>query len=431
MTVSATIYNADCRVMPELADDSIDLVVTSPPYWHIKDYEDQAQIGYNQSLHEYLRDLYRTWSECHRVLKPGTRLCINIGDQFARSVIYGRYKIIPLHSEMITQAERIGFDYMGSIIWQKKTTMNTTGGAVIMGSFPHPPNGIIEIDYEYILIFKKPGKPRQVEKEIKEASRLSKEDWKKYFIGHWAFGGAQQVEHEATFPEELPKRLIRMFAFAGDTVLDPFMGSGTTARVASALGRNSIGYEINESFIDLIRSKIGHDPHAPKLFNDSTQFIKPERHLQFPEIEYTPGIQDAKPTTDPKKVKLKSGQTHKVVSITTDHELILDTDQRVRFLGIQVKHPQRAQEYLRQYILGKRVSLEYDNGSEIPDEEVSAYVYLKNRIFINGYMIKSGLASADHTGHRLAKRFEKYEREGNANGDRMGTESSHEPMGAK
>jgi len=173
----------DSRRMVELRDEEIDLIITSPPYWHIKDYGTTNQIGYGQTLHEYLKDLYRVWQESFRVLKPGRRLCINIGDQFARSIIYGRYKIIPLHAEIIAQCEDIGFDYMGSIIWQKKTTMNTTGGANVMGSYPFPPNGMVEIDYEFILIFKKPGKSTRISKELKEASRLSLEEWKQYFSG--------------------------------------------------------------------------------------------------------------------------------------------------------------------------------------------------------------------------------------------------------
>jgi site-specific DNA-methyltransferase (adenine-specific) len=116
---------------------------------------------------------------------------------------------------------------MGAIIWQKQTTTNTTGGASLMGSFPTPRNGILSIDYEFILIFKKLGIPKsKVSKEIKEQSKMTKEEWKEYFAGHWNFGGARQDGHIAMFPEELPKRLIKMFAFKGETVLDPFMGSG-------------------------------------------------------------------------------------------------------------------------------------------------------------------------------------------------------------
>src|SRR6185312_14715765 len=108
--------------------------ITSPPYWQIKDYGAAGQIGFGQSLHDYLLDLSRVWVECFRVLRPGRRLCVNIGDQFARTAVYGRYKIIPLHAEVIAQCECAGFDYLGAIIWQKKTTMNPSGGAVIMGS---------------------------------------------------------------------------------------------------------------------------------------------------------------------------------------------------------------------------------------------------------------------------------------------------------
>jgi DNA modification methylase len=197
----AKIIIGDSRLMKEAKNEDVDLIVTSPPYCHIKDYGIPGQIGYGQSLHEYLRDLYYVWKECYRVLTKGGRFCLNIGDQFARSIIYGRYKVIPIHAEFIAQCEQIGFDFMGSIIWQKKTTMNTTGGANVMGSFPYPPNGIVEIDYEFIHIFKKPGKMKRVSKDIKERSKLTKEEWKEYFSGHWHFGGVKQIKHEAMFPD--------------------------------------------------------------------------------------------------------------------------------------------------------------------------------------------------------------------------------------
>ena len=250
------IINGDSREMKEVKDSSIDLIVTSPPYWNLKDYGSERQIGYNQTLKEYLDDLYKVFSECYRVLRPGRRICINIGDQFARATDYGRYKVIPLHAEVIVRCEQIGFDYMGSIIWQKKTTMRPTGGAIVMGCYPYPPNGMIEIDYEFILIFKKPGKSEKVAKEIKEKSKLSKEEWKEYFSGHWKIPGARQREHQAMFPEEIPRRLIKMYSYVNDTILDPFLGSGTTAKVALELQRNVIGYEINSAFIPIIMNKI-------------------------------------------------------------------------------------------------------------------------------------------------------------------------------
>ncbi len=145
---------------------------------------------------------------------------------------------------------------MGAIIWQKVTTTNTTGGATIMGSFPYPRNGILKLDYEFILLFKKQGIPPKPTHEQKERSKISKEEWNMYFAGHWYFAGAKQEGHIAMFPEELPARLIKMFAFVGDTVLDPFLGSGTTSMASRNLDRSSIGYEINQDFIPAIKQKL-------------------------------------------------------------------------------------------------------------------------------------------------------------------------------
>ena len=147
----------DSRKMDGLRDESVHLVITSPPYRQLKDYGVSCQIGFNDSYESYINNLNLVWNECRRVLHKGCRLCINIGDQFARAVYYGKYKVIPIRTEIIKFCETIGFDYMGAIIWQKVTTSNTTGGATIMGSYPYPRNGILKLDYEFILIFKKDG----------------------------------------------------------------------------------------------------------------------------------------------------------------------------------------------------------------------------------------------------------------------------------
>jgi len=383
----AKIIIGDSRKMFEIEDESVDLIITSPPYWHIKDYGVPGQIGYGQDLHQYLKDIYYVWMECFRVLRKGGRFCLNIGDQFARSVIYGRYKIIPIHAEFILQCEKIGFDFMGSIIWQKKTTMNTTGGANVMGSFPYPPNGMIEIDYEFILIFKKPGSSKKVSKDIKEASKLTKEEWKQYFSGHWYFKGARQIEHEAMFPDELPKRLIKMFSFVNDTVLDPFLGSGTTIKVALELNRNGIGYEINKDFLKLIKKKIDS--------KGVLQIIERKNiDIELPEIDYAPTIQNIKPQIDPKKFNFRKERIYKVIEIIDEETIKLDTGLKVKFLGLKVNKREEGIDYLRKYVLGKEVFLRFDNReSKISNQDtISAYVYLKNKIFINKYLIKSGIA---------------------------------------
>src|SRR6056297_1125390 len=274
MKTNHKIVQGDSRQMNLLSEKSVHLVITSPPYWQLKDYGSENQIGYNESYERYINNLNLVWNECYRVLDNGCRLCVNIGDQFARSVYYGRYKVIPIRTEIIKFCESIGFDYMGAIIWQKKTTSNTTGGASLMGSYPYPKNGIISIDYEFILIFKKLGVPKKPSKEIKEMSKMTKEEWKTYFDGHWYFGGAKQDGHIAMFPEELPRRLIKMFSFVGDTVIDPFLGSGTTSLAAKNLNRNSVGYEMNPEFIPFIKRKLG--AYQNDIFESEYIFSKQE-----------------------------------------------------------------------------------------------------------------------------------------------------------
>jgi len=410
MEQQALIIIGDSRLMKEIESEYIDLIVTSPPYWHIKDYGIPGQIGYGQSLHNYLRSLYVVWRECFRVLRPGSRLCINVGDQFARAIIYGRYKVIPIHAEIISQGEKIGFDFMGSIIWQKKTTMNTTGGANVMGSFPYPPNGIVELDYEYIHIFKKPGKTKKVSREIKKASKLTKEEWKEYFAGHWVFKGAKQIDHEAMFPNELPRRLIRMFSFVGDNVLDPFLGSGTTAKVALELRRNAFSYEINKNFLEVIKGKLGMRNSLPGL-HSNIKIMEREAKEEligsiFKDIDYIPSIQDEKPQIDPKLFNFKGERLYKVVEIVDELTLRLNTGLKVRLLGVKTVKKGETLEYLNNYVLGKEIILKIDE-SQIPDgDTVSGYVYLKNKIFINLYLIKSGLAVPDTSQtHRQMDKF--------------------------
>jgi DNA modification methylase len=400
------LYLADSRNMAELPDQSIHLVVTSPPYWHIKDYGCRGQIGYGQSLHEYLIDLSRVWRECYRVLQPGRRLCVNIGDQFARSVVYGRYKVIPLHAEIIAQCETTGFDYMGAIIWQKKTTMNTTGGAVVMGSFPYPPNGIVELDYEFILLFRKPGgRDRAVPADVKQASQLTRDEWKEYFSGHWNFGGARQVGHEAMFPEELPRRLIRMFTFVGETVLDPFAGSGTTLKAALDLQRQAVGYEVQRGFEPLIREKLGNSGQT--LFEIPVRFVYREQSLPpvEPPAGYVPRVQDSRPVAD---FRERTETAVKVTTVVDECTLQIEDGRLVRLLGVVVPPEYRndAIEYLRRYVLGKRVVIKSEGEPLESEQPPAAYVYLTNRLFINRKMIEMGLARAERgRPHRYQRRF--------------------------
>ena len=303
------LITGDARHMSLIQDSSVQLIVTSPPYWQLKDYGATDQIGFYDTYEAYINNLFLVFSECYRVLSDGCRLCIHIGDQFARSVYYGRYKVVPIHSEVIRMCENLGFDYMGSIVWQKPTNMHTTGGQKVMGSYPYPRGGIVKIDFEHILLFKKLGSAPYVSRANKQLSALTDEEWHTYFSSHWNFPGARQNCHIAAFPEELPKRLIKMFSFVGDTVLDPFMGSGTTALAAQKIGRNSIGYEINPDFLGYYREKVIRSSDSTYLFEvdnipidiSSTmsrlpyRFIdvhKLERQVDFKENTYGSGMED-------------------------------------------------------------------------------------------------------------------------------------------
>lgn len=405
----------DSRKMNEVKDSSVHLIVTSPPYWQLKDYGSEEQIGFNDSYEQYINHLNLVWNECNRVLHPGCRMLINIGDQFARSVYYGRYKVIPIRTEIIKFCESIGFDYMGALIWQKKTTMNTTGGATVMGSFPFPRNGIVEIDYEFILIFKKPGQGPKVSKSVKEQSRIPKEKWKEYFSGHWYFNGAKQDNHIAMFPVELPMRAIEMFTFVGETVLDPFLGSGTTSLAAMITNRNSIGYEINKEFLSVIKEKLNSEKNT--LFSDFELVFKEQimnnvdwknEIKNLPYVFSDPVRFDKK--VDPNKLKFgskisvadgKQGRQREryyTVKQILDTNLIrLSNDLIIRLIGVKTKLNKRdaAITFLSNKILRRQVFLKFDEAKYDTKNHLMAYVYMKNKTFINAHLLKYDFAEMD------------------------------------
>lgn len=404
------IINGDSRKMAELPDKSVNLVITSPPYWQLKDYGTDTQIGYHDSYENYINNLNLVWSECYRVLHNGCRLCVNIGDQFARSVYYGRYKVIPIREEIIKFCENVGFDYMGAIIWQKVTTTNTSGGGVQMGSYPYPRNGILKIDYEFILVFKKLGESPKPTKEQKELSKMTSQEWNTYFAGHWNFAGARQNNHIAMFPEELPKRLIKMFSFIGETVLDPFAGSGTTSLAARNLNRNSVGYEINPEFIPIIQDKL--QTYQVDIHSTTYTIIEQEPVVSFdeeikklPYIFNDPHKLDKK--IDPKKLQFgskldKEGSSKKeelftVKEVISPEKIRLSNDIIVRLIGIKEDKVinGKATSYLIEKTKGKRVFMKFDSEKYDSENNLLCYLYLENKTFVNAHLIKSGLAKVN------------------------------------
>lgn len=409
----------DSRSLNQIEDKSVQLIITSPPYWQLKDYGTDDQIGFNDSYEDYINNLNLVWKECDRVLADGCRLCINIGDQFARSVYYGRYKVIPIRTEIVRFCESLGMDYMGAIIWQKTTTMNTSGGGAIMGSFPYPRNGILKMDYEFILLFKKLGNAPKPTKEQKEQSAMTKEEWGQYFSSHWNFNGVKQIGHIAMFPEELPKRLIKMFSFVGETIFDPFAGSGTTSLAAKNLGRNSIGYEINKEFAPLIKEKLCSNQ---LVLGDESRVVfcedKKGKSCSFEQLPYVfhdPHKMDKK--IDVKKLqfgskidssKAKKNELFSVKQVISPNKIELSNGLIVRLLGINVNptYQDQAIEFLQNKFQKRKVFLKYDTEKYDRNNTLQCYVYLDNKTFINNHLIRTGFVYVDNdTDYSCKKKF--------------------------
>jgi len=244
------LINGDARDLSFLQDESVHLVVTSPPYWNLKRYnENPNQLGHIQDYEAFLAELAQVWRHALRVLVPGGRLVCVVGDVCVARRDFGRHLVFPLHADIAVTCRRIGFDNLNPIIWHKiaNASYEVSNGSKFLGK-PYEPNAIIKNDMEFILMQRKPGGYRSPTPEQREASRIAKNDFDRWFQQIWNITGASTKNHPAPFPLELAMRLVRMFSFAGDTVLDPFCGSGTTMIAALRTGRNSIGDEIDPDY---------------------------------------------------------------------------------------------------------------------------------------------------------------------------------------
>jgi len=240
----------DAREMPYVPDQSVHLVVTSPPYWNLKRYNDtEGQLGHVADYEKFLGALEQVWSECFRALVPGGRLVCVVGDVCLSRRSYGRHMVMPLHADIVVMCRRLGFDNLNPIIWDKISNANyeVENGSKFLGK-PYEPNAIIKNDIEFILMQRKPGGYRQPTEEQRRLSKLTKKEYGDWFRQFWTMTGASTRQHPAPFPLELAHRLVRMFSFHGDTVLDPFCGTGTTMLAALNTGRNSIGIDIDAEY---------------------------------------------------------------------------------------------------------------------------------------------------------------------------------------
>jgi len=267
------VVTGDSRQMDRIPDNSIHLVVTSPPYWNLKNYDNDDAIGQSASTYgEYLTSICDVFKECVKKLVPDGKLIVNIMPILlpGTSSKFNRRVTKTVLTDLEEYMNSLGNMYFHSLyIWDKRKAVRFSS----WGSYPHPPNLLSTYPYEWIIVFSKHGKRTKVNKKIKDASAITHEEftnWVQNSIWDFQPASAKQEKHPAPFPEELPRRCIRLYSFVGDTVLDPFAGSGTTLKVARELGRNSIGYEINSDYIALIRNKIGANEESTK---DSFEFV--------------------------------------------------------------------------------------------------------------------------------------------------------------
>lgn len=256
-----TLHTGDARNLSWIPDSSVHLVVTSPPYWTLKEYElRKGQLGEVEDYKSFLDELDRVWRECARVLVPGGRVCCVVGDVCIPRKRDGRHRVVPLHSDIQSRAASIGLDCLTPVLWHKianGATESQGNGAGFYGK-PYQPGAVVKNDVEYILFMRKGGEYRRTTMVQKALSMLTKDEMQAWFRSFWmdVKGASTRDGHPAPYPVELAERLIRMFSFAGDTVLDPFLGTGSTSVAAINAGRNSIGNELEPKYMALAREKI-------------------------------------------------------------------------------------------------------------------------------------------------------------------------------
>lgn len=273
----------DARHLNRIPDESIHLVVTSPPYWKLKRYnEHEAQMGHITDYELFLSELQKVWGEAFRVLVPGGRMVCVVGDVCLSRKENGRHVVVPLHADIAVACRHIGFDNLNPIIWHKisNAKYEVANGSKFLGK-PYEPNAIIKSDIEFILMQRKPGGYRKPTERQRDLSRISKEDFAKWFQQFWNLSGASTKDHPAPFPLELAYRLVRMFSFVGDTVLDPFSGTATTMLAAMKSGRNSVGIEIDPEYFKMSEDRLRNE-NANMFANANLEFIQPAKALQEP-----------------------------------------------------------------------------------------------------------------------------------------------------
>jgi site-specific DNA-methyltransferase (adenine-specific) len=263
-----SIYESDARDLSFIGTETVHLICTSPPYGSLKIYPDHPrQLGNIASYEKFLDELDTVWAECLRILVPGGRVACVVGDICVSRRQGGRHHVLPLSADLQVRARHLGFDCLTPIRWLKVSNikLEASKSARYLGK-PNLPNGIVKNDIEHILFFRKPGGYRKPTPEMEKRSFIITDDYIKWYAPVWMdVTGQLRRDHPAPYPVEVPRRLIRMFSFSGDTVVDPFAGTGSTALAALETGRNSISVEIEPRYVEMIEERLRKSKLAGKI----------------------------------------------------------------------------------------------------------------------------------------------------------------------
>jgi site-specific DNA-methyltransferase (adenine-specific) len=418
----------DARALPEIEDASVHLVVTAPPHWRQDEPGTEGSIG-GGDYPAYQDDLERVWRECSRVLLPGCRLCIVAADQFERAGQRGRHKVIAVQAGIVRRVEAIGLEFHGGIVWQKSAGASPSAPRPIMGSYPHPRSGVVKFDHEHVLLFRKPGAAPAVTREAKERAAMGLDEWKTCFSGLWLVPAARTHAAFAPFPVEIPRRLIRMFSFEGERVLDPFAGSGTTLLAAHELGREGIGIDIDPRAEAAVRERLfaGGD----LLFDRADLRVTVRERGREGLSAKAAAVEAPKPdaggsgaarAADPiirraERARAGNGGVRDRLEVVLGpNRFATRAGRHVILLGTAPRPGKLRDAAARlEEILGDRPFLLTNRErADLADGDERAYVHLLDRTFVNARLIRLGLLRADRDDphHPHHAKFLREEREG-------------------
>lgn len=432
----------DSRIMKEVKDGSVHLAVASPPKWNPGSWTRPGHIGDLRAPDAYFGSLALVWRECFRALLPGCRLCVHVSRELENAPAAQERKVSP-RKEIEDACAAAGFAREAEIVWQKEEQQQAAPAAEVSCL---PRDGVVESRHETILVFKKPGDAPRPEGGAVEKSKLSQREWKRLFNSYWVFPDAKVEKPWSPFPEELPRRLIKMYTYIGETVLDPFLGGGTTCLVARDGGRSSVGYEVVPKLADEIKGRIAGGQNQRQFSIERQQGIKRngiEKKLRetpaaakshecpapppAPPVEAKAAPRPVKePEKRPEKKETRPEREYTVAQVYGLDSFRLDDGREVKLLGVEAPAAfysrnrgiyRQALNFANELVAGKKFTLHKSRRPKKSGAPENAYyISFPNHVMINGVLIRNGYALSDRNlSHENRGRFDDYEKEARSN----------------